>query len=174
MRSDRSGWLLTVLVAFGAAALVLGARSASPSPLSEGEIVAGPTLGRLRAAAAAVDAACRGGDVDEFRERTTREHQQRLGRQLATFDRRLDAGSLQELIANETYGDLLLAEPLAGEVRGERAVVAVPRLRGEGAQVISFVWDGRRLQLDESTHSRAVVDARSARAAVDAVMRRER
>ncbi len=174
MANERSGWFVTVLVALGAAALVLGARSAWPSPLQEGPLDDGPTLGRLRAAAAAVDAACRAGDLAEFKARTTATHQRRLQRQLAIVDRRLDERTLGELIADEAYGDLLLAEPLAGEVRDGRAVVAVPRPRGAGAQVLTFVWDGRRLQLDESTHSRAVVDARSARAAVDAVMRRER
>ncbi|MCB9879886.1 MAG: hypothetical protein H6835_20025 [Planctomycetes bacterium] len=165
---------MTVLVALGAAALVLGGRSAWPSPLEEGPIHEGPTLGRLRAAAAAVDAACRTGDVEAFKARTTATHQRWLQRQLAVVDRQLDGRSIGELIADDAYGDLLLAEPLAGEVKDGRAVVAVPRPRGEGAQVMTFVWDGRRLQLDESTHSRAVTDARSARAAVDAVMRRER
>ena len=165
---------MTILVALGAAALVLGARSGWPSPLDDGPLDDGPRMGRLRAAAAAVDAACRAGDLEEWQARTTSTHRQRLARQLAIVDRRVDPRTLVELVADEAYADMLLAAPLAGEVRDGRAVVVVPRSRGDGAQLLSFVWDGRRMQLDESTHSRGVRDQRTAQAAVEAVMQRER
>ncbi len=172
MRRDRSGWWSTVCLALGGAGIVLGAETTWPNPLADARLSDAQTLLRLRAAAAAIDAACRDGDLAAFAACTTTGHQRRLARALAAVDRRLDETTLVAIAGEQPYGDLLRGRPLAGEVRGDRAVVAVARPRGDGAQLVEFVWDGRRLRLDESRHARSVHDPAAARAAVDAALQR--
>lgn len=177
MALDRSlGW--TAAAALTAAAVVFGFLPGPwPNPLPEGPIESQDSVLRLWAAAAAVDSACAKGDVAAFDAVVTPAHRRRLERQLATLDRRLDGTALQALQRDRAcdYNELLVQPVLAGEVRGDRAVVVVRRPKRDGSQVLSFVWDGRALRLDDSwqvpaAHTRTAAEA----AVVDAIARRER
>lgn len=163
MASDRRGFLVTALLAFGAAALVFAWYPAVwPNPLPQGAVRAGQSVPRLRAAAVAVDAACGRGDLAAFAEATTSAHRDDLQRQLLPLDRVLDAATLRELSTDGALAEWLDAPLLAGEVRGDRVVVAVARPGRDGAQVLAFVWDGRRLRFDGAHHAVGVRDAATA------------
>ncbi len=152
-------------VSLGASALVFAVLPGDwPNPLPEGPLDLGRGASRLRAAAAAVDAACARGDLAAFGETTTPAHRQQLARRLQTVDLRLDAGTLRDL--GNRVGNWLDLPLLAGRVHGACTAVAVARPAGDGAQVLTFVWDGQRLRFDGSRHAAAV---RSTSAAVAAV-----
>jgi hypothetical protein len=169
---------VTILLALGAAAAVLGfAPGAWPNPLPEGELDSERSLLRLWAAATAVDSACRAGDLQQFAAVVTPNHRDTLRRQLAAVDQDLDAAALRALGRQRShdYGMLLTQPLLAGQVRGQRAVVAVQHPAGAGAQLLAFAWDGQVLRLDESRPLPAVTSVSAAQAAVaEAVARRER
>jgi hypothetical protein len=162
----------------GAAGVVFGfLPGAWPNPLPQGPLDAEGSVLRLWAAASAVDAACTRGDVAAFSAVVTDAWRERLGRELGVVDRPLDSALLRDLGARRglDYREWLARPLLAGEVRGPRAAVAVQRPAGDGAQVLSFVWDGHVLRLDDSRHSPQVRSPAMARAAVaDAVLRRTR
>lgn len=177
MASSRGlGW--TVVVALGAAAAVFGFLPGQwPNPLPEGPVAGDRDLLRLWAAAVDVDDACARGDVVAFDATVTRDHRERLARELAAIDRPLDAAALKELSTDRerAYSELLVQPLLAGEVRGKRAVVAVQRPGRDGAQLLTFWWDGWRLRLHDSRHAAAVRTPAHARAAVaDAIASRSR
>jgi hypothetical protein len=178
MASERRGLWLTTLLAVGAAGVVFASLpGAWPNPLPQGPLDADAGVPRLQAAARAVDAACTRGDVAAFVSVVTDAHRDRLARELSVVDRRLDGSALRDLGARggAPYGAWLAQPFVAGEVRGARAAVAVQRPAGDGVQVLSFVWDGRVLRLDDSRHSPQARSAATARAAVaDAVLRRAR
>lgn len=177
MGSSR-GLLSTVVVALGAAAAVFGfLPGAWPNPLPDGPVEEDRSVLRLWAAAAEVDAACARGDVAAFDASVTSAHRERLARELAAVDRRLDGSALRDLSGDRerAYSELLVQPLLAGEVRGKRAVVAVQRPGKDGAQLLSFWWDGRTMRLDDSRHAAAVRTPAHARAAVaDAIGSRQR
>lgn len=168
MASDRRGLLVTALVAFGAAAAVFAwVPAVWPNPLPEGTVPPG-RLPQLRAAAVAVDAACARGDLRAFAAATTPAHRDDLQRRLATLDRALDADTLRALGADVAQAEWLDRPLLAGEVRGDRIVLAVARPAGDGAQVLAFAWDGQRLRFDGSYHAVGVRTRAAAAAAVAA------
>ncbi|MCR9248291.1 MAG: hypothetical protein NXI31_24955 [bacterium] len=173
MRIDRTLWL-TALVAIGSALVVFPFLPGKwPSPLPEGAELSSDSLHRLKMAAARVDAACARGDIGSFEAAVTPAHQARLVRQLEAVERRLDGPTLQAFVTDreQGYAELMRRPILASAVLGERAVVAVGRREG-GAQVLEFVWDGRRLRLDRSRQATAVDSAASAKTVVrDAVAR---
>lgn len=173
MGLERSGWWLTVLLAVGGGWWVLRSDALQPALPPDGPVGA-VALGKVRAAAAAVDAACQTGDLAAFTQRTTPGLRERLGQQLALLDRQLDAAALAAQAAAGHFQVLLREPPLAGEIHDGRVFVAAPRQAGDGAQLLVFAWDGERLRLDASWHQPAVRDASAARAAVEAVVRRER
>ncbi|MCA8954147.1 MAG: hypothetical protein KDE27_31860 [Planctomycetes bacterium] len=172
MRIDRATWLSAV-AAIGAGLVVFPFLPGRwPSPLPEDGELQPADLGELRDAAQRVDRACADGDVAAFELAVTPAHRARLQRQLATVQRRLDAATLRDLGRDRTssFAALLNREVLAAEVRGERAAIAVDRSTGDGVQLLEFVWNGRRLQLDGSRQVAAVANRASARALVqDAV-----
>lgn len=170
------GW--TVLAALGAAAVVFGFLPGQwPNPLPEGPVAQDRSVLRLWAAAVDVDDACARGDVVAFDATVTKAHRERLARELAAVDRPLDGSALKDLSTDRerAYGELLVQPLLAGEVRGKHAVVAVQRPGKDGAQLLTFWWDGWRLRLDDSRHAAAVRTPAHARAAVaDAIASRPR
>lgn len=154
------------LACAGAAALVLAFVPATwPNPLPDGPL-AEPALAPLRATVRAVDAACARGDGAAFAAATTAAHRARLQRRLSVVDRDLDGVTLRALGEVQVKADWLGQPLLSGLVRGRRAAVAVQRPDGDGAQVLSFVWDGSRLLLDDSRHATAVRTRRAADVAV--------
>lgn len=167
-------WVLPACLGVGAAALVFAFLPATwPVPLADGPATSALLPG-LRASAAAVDAACARGDEAAFASVTTAAHRRTLARRLSAFDGALDAAALRAM-ASRRQADFLFATPLAGEVRGARSAVVVPREDGEGSQVLVFEWNGQRWCLDDSHHAVAVRDEETARAVVaEAVARRER
>lgn len=168
--------LVTVSASLGAAALVFGLLPGPwPNPLPQGPLETEGDVLRLWAAAAAVDAACFRGDVEAFDATVTPALRERLQKELAAVDRPLDSAALRDLSTerDRAYGEQLVQPFLAGMVRGQRAVVAVQRPRQDGAQVLSFLWDGHTLRLDESVHVASVRTPAHARAFVaDAVASR--
>lgn len=170
--------LTTALLSLGAAGLVFACLpGAWPNPLPEGPIDAEYDVLQLWAAAAAVDAACYRGDIAAFDAVVTPAHRQRLQQQLAAFDRTLDGATLRDfsLDRDRDYSEMLNQPVLAGEVFGKRAAIVVQRPGGDGAQLLSFLWDGKVLRLDDSRHVTAVRSKANARAAVaDAVGSRSR
>jgi hypothetical protein len=169
MAREARGLAVTALVSFGAAAAVFAWLPATwPNPLPQGTVRAEGGVPKLRAAAVAVDAACVRGDLAAFAEATTTSHRDELQRRLATLDRALDADTLRALGADGAQVEWLDRPLLAGEVRGDRIVIAVARPGGDGAQVLAFVWDGRRLRFDGSYHAVGVLDATVAAARVAA------
>lgn len=166
MAGDGRGLLATALVAVGAAAAVFACLPATgPNPLPQGALEPQSALPRLRLAAGAVDAACGRGDLRAFADATTAAHREDLQRRLQPLDRTLDGTTLRAL-GGGAQADWLGRPLLAGEVRGDRVVVAVARPFGDGAQVLAFVWNGRRLCFDGSHHAVGVTDAASAAARV--------
>lgn len=146
---ERRGWLATVLAALGATALVFALVPPTwPNPLPQGPVQQAQALPRLRAAAAAVDAACSRGDLAAFASATTASHRSELLRRLQAFDRRLDAATLRALSADASLLPWLERPLLAGEVRGDRIALVFARPDGFGAQLLTFAWDGRRLCFD--------------------------
>ncbi|MEO6593960.1 MAG: hypothetical protein ABIP94_04330, partial [Planctomycetota bacterium] len=92
------GLLVTVCLSVGAAAAVLAWLPAGwPNPLAQGALDVERAVPQLRAAAAAVDAACVRGDLLAFGEVTTAEHRDELVRRLRAVDRPLDGEALREL-----------------------------------------------------------------------------
>lgn len=178
MANGRRGLGTTVCVALGAAAVVFGLLPGSwPNPLPQGPVDSEGSVLRLWAAANAVDAACTRGDVGGFAAVVTEGHWRRLAERLAAVDRPLDDRALRELSVRPDldYSEWLVRPLLAGEVRGALAAVAVQRPDGQGAQVLTFQWDGHVLRLDEARHRPAVRTPALARAEVaDAVARRAR
>ena len=178
MASDRRGLWLTSLLALGAAGVVFGFLPGPwPNPLPQGKLDTEGSVLRLWAAASAVDAACTLGDVEAFGGLVTLQHRERLARELSVVDRPLDSASLRDLSTRRgmDYSEWMVRPLVAGEVLGQRAVVAVQRPEGDGVQVLSFVWDGRVMRLDDSRHRAQVNSPAMARAEVaDAVARRER
>lgn len=174
MRIDRT-MCLTAIGAIGAGLLVFPFLPGHwPNPLQEGVRLRAVDLLQLKMAAARVDLACRNGDVARFAEAVTDEHRGRLAQQLEVVERALDRAALRQLATDRdfSFAELLRRPVLASEVRGARAAVAVARPAGDGAQVLEFVWDGRRLRLDDSRQVAAVADRDGARAVVrDAVMK---
>lgn len=173
MGHERSVWWFTVLLAVAGGWLAVRSEGLRPAAPPDGPI-AEPALGKVRAAAAAVDAACQAGDLAAFAARTTAAHRERLDQRLALLDRQLDAEALLAQAAAGHYRALLDHAPLAGFAAAGRVAVAAPRPRGDGAQVLVFAWDGERLRLDASLHQPAVRDVPAAAAAVEAVLRGER
>ena len=173
MASERA-WLLPACFGVGAAALVFAFLPASwPVPLADGPATS-TLLPGLRAAAAAIDAACARGDEVAFAAVTTAAHRRTLARRLSALDGSLDAAALRAM-ADRRQADFLFATPLAGAVRGVRSAVAMPRDDGQGSQVLVFEWNGQRWCLDDSHHAVAVRDEATARAVVaDAIARGER
>lgn len=171
MASDRQGLLVTALVAFGAAAAVFAWLPATwPNPLPQGIVRPATPLLELRRAAVAVDAACVRGDLRAFVEATTPQHRDDLQRRLAVLDRVLDADTLRALGADGSPAHWFARPMLAGEVRGDRAVIAVARAGGDGAQVLTFVWTGQRLRFDGSYHAVGVTAPAAAAARVAATL----
>lgn len=168
-----SGLAIAALLGSGAAALVLACVPATwPNPLPDGPLDV-PALLPLCDAARAVDAACERGDRAAFAAATTDQHRARLSRQLSVVDRDLDAATLQALGGAQKQADWLGQPLLSGLVRGRRSAIAVQRPGNDGAQVLSFVWDGKHLLLDESVHVASVRSRSAADVAVaDAVAAR--
>jgi|JRYL01.1.fsa_nt_gb hypothetical protein len=173
MGHERSAWWLTIAVALAAGWWAVRSDALQPLPPSDGPVTE-RALGTVRAAAAAVDAACQTGDLAAFAARTTAAHRARLDQRLALLDRRLDAETLAAQAVAGHYRTVLDRAPWAGAAAAGRVVVAVPRPAGDGAQVLVFEWDGERLRLDASWHQPTVRDAPAASAAVEAVLRGER
>ncbi|MBX3463073.1 MAG: hypothetical protein KF830_07870 [Planctomycetes bacterium] len=163
MDRDGRGFAIAALLALGAAALAFAWWPGPwPNPLPPGPLRPALALPRLRATAGAVDAAARRGDVAAFAAATTDGHRTDLARRLRAVDRELDGATLRALGAEGGQAAWLERPLLAGEVRGNRIVVAVARDGGEGAQVLAFVWDGLRLAFDGSHHAVGVADAATA------------
>ncbi|MBL8724144.1 MAG: hypothetical protein JNK49_08860 [Planctomycetes bacterium] len=168
METMRSLWL-TAALALGAAAATFGfLPGAWPNPLPEGDALDDAARGRLGALVATVDAACAKGDVAAFTAAVTQEHRAALVQQLGAVERSLDGATLRELRAArpQSYEDWLAQPMWACEVRGPRIAIAVQRPRGDGAQLMAFVWDGRALRLDASRHLAGVRTLGEARAKV--------
>lgn len=173
MAIDRTSALL-VTASLGAAAVVFALLpGAWPNPLPEGELLDPGKAYELRRAAAAVDAACARGDVDAFVAATTPAHQKAMAQSLSALDRRLEPRTLREIGARTSQARWLDGKALAGAVRGRQAAVAVERPDGTGAQILRFLWDGRQFRFDGARHAPIVRDAVDAKAAVDAVLRRD-
>jgi hypothetical protein len=173
MAIDRNFWVVVCLALGGGALTFAFLPGQWPVPVADGAFEPAVVLPSLRAAAAAVDAACARGDGAAFAAVTTSAHRDELVGRLAALDRQLDAATLHEL-AGQSVGDWLQQPTWAGVVRGSRTVVAVGRPGGDGAQLLAFEWDGRRWRFDGSHHQRSVRDVRGAQAAVDAVATRSR
>jgi hypothetical protein len=168
MARSRSAFGLVAAAAAGVALLVTALVPGPwPNPLPQGPLAAGASLQRVRAAAAAVDAACERGDLDAFAGAVTAAHRQRLAGRLQSIDLAFDAAALRGLASGPGCAELQDRDPWAAAVRGDRAVLVVPRRRGDGAQVLTFRWDGHRLRLDGSLHAVAVADADAAAAALE-------
>jgi hypothetical protein len=174
MASDARSTAVTALLALGAAAFVWPwLPGAWPMPLPQGPLDEA-SIEPLAGAAAALDAACANGDAAAFAGGVTAAHRDRLERDLAAVERGLDAATLRALGAQRElrYADWLRQPLLLGEVRGDRAVVAVRRPRGDGAQVLAFVWDGAGLRLDAAWHAASAGSRAAAGRAVDAAFAR--
>lgn len=163
MGLDRGGWLATALFAFGAAALVLALVPAAwPNPLPQGDVAPADALPKLREAATAVDAACSRGDLAAFANATTAQHRADLQQRLAALQLPLDSATLRELAVDAALTPWLDQPLLAGEVRGDRVVVAFARPGGDGAQCLAFVWSGRGWRFDGARHAVGVGTAAGA------------
>lgn len=174
MTTDRRGFVATALFAIGAAALVFAwLPGAWPCPLREGPVTSATDVPEVVAAARATAAACSNGDVAAFVAATTRDHRARIARQLAAVDAALDTRSLRAIGVESARVDWFAQPMWAGLVRGRRAVFAVARPEGDGAQLMSFVWDGRRVLFDGARHAPNVRSSVAAQAAVHASFGRE-
>ncbi len=154
---ERSSWTLIILVALGAAAIVLAwAPSAWPNPLADGEgMIKNEGVPVLADAAAAVDAACREGDGNAFAQATTASYRQNLERRLGAVEADLNGQTLQAMgRAGADYSSWFEKPVLATHVSGNSAGVVVKRDgRGTGAQVLVFTWNGGQFLLDDSRHA---------------------
>lgn len=178
MMTTRSGWLVTLCVALGAALLVLAiVPSAWPNPLGGGGTSAAPievpveqAIPRLMRAAFAVDAACDAGDERAFAEATTASWRGELQRGLAVVDGDLDGKTLRGMFGSAGLSAWLDEPVLAVRVRDQRAAVAVMRPDGDGAQVLRFTWDGFRFRCDGVSHAVKVRSAEGARRHLDELL----
>ncbi|HEB53612.1 MAG TPA: hypothetical protein ENI87_10210, partial [bacterium] len=96
---ERSSWMLIVLVSLGAALLVLAfVPGAWPNPVVEdGVVVETRAVPELSGAMAAVDAACRAGDGEQFAAVTTASYRRGLERRLLAVDGTLDGETLRAM-----------------------------------------------------------------------------
>jgi hypothetical protein len=167
MATEWRGLVLTATTSVGLAAIVFACLPGPwPNPLPEGRMDPGEAVRRLLPAAAVVDAACAAGDPDAFAEATTESLRRRLRRGIAACGQQLDADCLRAMGAASPLARWFERPALAGEVRGGQAAIAWLRQTGDGAQVLSFQWDGKRLRFDGSHHEVGVRDRDAARAAV--------
>ena len=177
MRVDRTV-VVTALAAIGAALLVFPFLPGRwPNPVPEGAILQDEDLFQLKMAAQRVDLACGRGDLARFGEAVTPEHLQRLQRQLDAIRKPLDAAALKQFHTDRDYSfaELLRMPILACEVKGDRAVVAVDHPAEDGARVLEFVWDGRKMRLDDSRLAlEARGPSRARTAVVEAAMRKRK
>lgn len=175
MGSERRGLLVTIVLSLGAAAVVFALLpGAWPSPLRDGPVVSPTDLGTLAKATTAVADACERGDLGAFAEATTAAHRDRMARRLAAVDGVLDGRTLRAIGAEVLRQDWLAQPLLAGRVLGRHTVVAVARPDGEGAQVLSFLWDGRRMRFDGGVHVPQATTAVLAEVAVAAALAERR
>ncbi len=172
--TDRRGFVAIALFAIGAAALVFAwTPGAWPCPLREGPVMSAADVPEAVAAARAAAVACTNGDVAAFAATTTRDHRERVARQLAAVDAALDTRSLRAMGVESARVDWFAQPMWAGLVLGRRAVLALARPEGDGAQLLSFVWDGRRVLFDGARHAPNVRSSVAAQAAVQAAFERE-
>ncbi|MBL8750878.1 MAG: hypothetical protein JNK78_17085 [Planctomycetes bacterium] len=172
--TERRGLVATALFAVGAAAVVFACLpGAWPCPLRQGPVTSAAEVPEVVAAVRAAAAACTSGDAAAFAAATTRDHRERVTRQLAAVDATLDARSLRAIGAEGARVDWFAQPMWAGLVRGRRAVVALARPEGDGAQLMSFVWDGHRVLFDGARHAPNVRSSTAAQAAVQAAFERE-
>lgn len=162
---ERSSWALIIIVAIGAAALVLAlVPSAWPNPLEN--VTPAQRLERLpqlKNAAAAVDAACRKGDTVAFTEATTATYRRDLEQRLDAVEATLSGQTLQAMAAGAPGYEQWLQQPvLALDAKASKAAIAVQRAANDGAQVLVFDWDGARFLLHEVRHVVRVTDKKSA------------
>ena len=154
----RSSWLLVLCVAIGAAAIVLAwLPSAWPNPLGSGPVDLLRVVPQLEPAAAAVDAACQRGDGRAFASATTAAYRKQLNRRLQVVDGTLDSSTLRAMASDTPCAQWLAQPVLAGHVAGNKAAIAVRRPNGDGAQILTFVWDGQRFLFDGTRHRVGVV-----------------
>lgn len=171
MIRDPRSMVATALLAVGAAALVFAwTPGAWPNPLPDGPVGSADAVRQLAETTSAVAEACARGDVPAFAAATTGEHRERVARRLAAVDGVLDGATLQTFGAEAGRIDWCAQPLLAGEVRGVRTAIAVARPDGDGAQLLSFVWDGRRMRFDGARHAPSARSPAAARAAVEAVV----
>lgn len=167
MVRDLRGLFVTACLAIGAAAVVFPFLPGRwPNPLHEGTVARADDVQRLAATNAAVADACARGDVGAFEAATTSAHRASLARGLAAVDAVLDTRTLRAIGESVGRCDWFALPLLAGEVRGTRAVVVIARPHGDGAQMLSYVWDGRHLRFDGGRHLPAVRTTDAARTAV--------
>lgn len=159
---ERSNWAVIVCVAVGSAGILLALLpSPWPNPLGNNGVVATEKTVPLVETAAAVDAACRKGDANEFAALTTASYRRVLERRLDALDATLDSDTLRQIAAaGGGYAGWLRRPVWAAHVKDSYAAVIVsrPDLAGEkdGAQVLVFQWDGEQFQLDEVRHATRV------------------
>jgi len=159
----RNSWWLVICVSVGLAALVLAwLPSAWPNPLADERLDPQQALTRLQPAAAAVDAACRAGDRGAFAEATTAGYREDLEARLQVVDGVLDSATLQGMSRASSCEQWLRQPVLAVLVDGEYAAVAVRREQGDGAQVLSFRWDGEQFRLSGMRHAPRVASESAA------------
>ncbi len=175
MVRDLRGLCVTACFAIGAAAAVFPFLPGPwPNPLREGPVAHADDVQRLAATNAAVADACHRGDVGAFEAATTSAHRQKLARGLAAVDAVLDPRTLHGIGEAVGLCDWYALPMLAGEVRGNRAIVVIARPRGDGAQMLSYVWDGRRLRFDGGRHLPSARTTDAARGALAAEFAAER
>lgn len=169
MANERSSWLSIAAVALGSAALLLAVLPPErPNPAAGTAPHA--ALPALRAAANAVDAACAGGDTDAFAAATTAAFRRELRQRLDAADAPLDASTLRAIAGGAPQAPWLQQPLLAARGAGQRAAIAVERPGGDGAQLLEFVWDGRRFRVDRTRHAVGVRDRGAAERAVAAAV----
>lgn len=177
--AKRSEWLVVGGLAIGLGLMAVGSDLLQPMPPPDGALLDAAALAGVRAAARSFDDACRSGDPAAVAARATPAHREAMARRLALLgvvgaeaSVETELAAWSDTAAAAACRSLLVAAPLAGRVRGERAAVAVPRADADGAQVLVFAWDGARFLLDDSQHRPGVADRRTATAAVDAALTR--
>lgn len=175
MTIDRTLWL-TALGAIGAALVTFPFLPGNwPNPLPEGDRLSATDMLQLKMAAARVDLAFDRGDVGGFDAAVTVAHRARLARELEAVQRPLDARTLKAFAVQREHSlaDMLRMPLLASDVRGGRAAVAMGRPQGDGAHLLEFVWDGRKMRFDGQRHVPVIGTASRAQALVtDAVAKK--